>query len=124
MRRRYIFTVVGVLSPLWNKQTKKLVFSEEEISLVIKQIKNIKSAGRNGIKAELLKYGAKEIAKKIGIMFSEIACIGKYPREIVQRIITAIQNSGNRKGPVDQSILLVFCKLLGICLKKFITPKY
>ena len=64
MRRRYIFTVVGVLSPLWNKQTKKLVFSEEEISLVIKQLKNIKSAGRNGIKAELLKHGAKEIAKK------------------------------------------------------------
>ena len=36
--------------------TNKIPFSKEDISVVIDQLKNNKSTGRHGIKAELLKF--------------------------------------------------------------------
>ena len=76
-------------------------FTEHEIKNSIKCLRNNKSKGKDGVKAELLKYGADEIRKEIAQVFHEIARTGEYPKELVQGVITSIQKPGKPKGPIS-----------------------
>ena len=100
----------------------KIPFTSEEIETAIKQLQSNKSAGRDNVKAELLKYGTKDIAKEIAIIYNEIARTGDYPKEIIQGVITAIQKPGKTKGPTENlrpiTLLSMLGKILAICLKK------
>ena len=116
-------------SPLPNIPPKemKIPFNNEEIQIAINQLQNNKSAGRDNVKAELLKYGTEEISKEIAIVYNEIARTGVYPKEIVQGVITAIQKPGKPKGPIENlrpiTLLSMLRKILAICLKKRIINK-
>ena len=105
----------------------KIPFNNKEIQIAINQLQNNKSAGRDTVKAELLKYGTEEIAKEIAIIYNEIARTGVYPKEIVQGVITAIQKPGKPKGPIENlrpiTLLSMLRKVLAICLKKRIITK-
>ena len=64
----------------------------------------------------------------MAVIFRKIASTReKYPREIVQGMITAIQKLGKPKGPVQNLrpiiLLSVLRKILAICLNQRITTK-
>lgn len=44
------------------------------------QLENNKSAGRNGIKAEFLKFEKEELAKEIAVIFNKIASTREIPK--------------------------------------------
>ena len=106
----------------------KIPCTNEEIQIAINQLQNNKSAGRDNVKAELLKYGTEEIAKEIAIIYNEIARTGVYPKEIVQGVIAAIQKPGKPKEPIENLrpitlLSMSIRKILAICLKKRIITK-
>ena len=102
-------------------------FTKEEISNAIYKLKNNKSAGKDGVKAEMLKNSPDIIFEEITKIFNEIAQTGTYPKELVQGTITALQKPGKPKGPVENlrpiTLLSMLRKILAICMKKRIIEK-
>ena len=76
-------------------------FTTDEISTAISQLRNNKSTGKDGVKAELLKYGPIFIHNEIENIFNETSKSGKYPNELRQVILCAIHKRGKAKGPVS-----------------------
>ena len=69
------------------------------------QLEN-KSAGRNGMEAEFLKFEKEELAKEIAVILNEIASARIYPREVAEGMITAIQKPAKPKGPVENLVTI------------------
>ena len=105
----------------------RTAFTTNEISNAISQLRNNKSTGKDGVKAELLKYGPTFIHNEIANIFNETAKSGKYPKELTQGILCAIQKPGKAKGPVSNLrpiiLLSILRKILAICLKKRIIDR-
>ena len=68
---------------------------------MISQLHNNKSAERDNIKAEQLKYGTENITKEIATNYNKIARTGKYPNEINQGVITLIKKPGKLKVLIE-----------------------
>ena len=61
----------------------KTPFSEEEVQIAIKSMKNNKSAGIDDVTSELIKYGPlNEISKRIAYLLNHVAEHGDTPVEI------------------------------------------
>ena len=70
------------------------------------QLENNKSAGRNGMEAEFLKFEKEELAKEIAVILNEIASARIYPREVAEGMITAIQKPAKPKEPVENLVTI------------------
>ena len=83
---------------------------------------NNRCAGRDIIKAELLKYGTENIAKEIATIYNKITRTGEHPNEINPGVTTAIQKLGKPRwliknlGPIN--LLSMLRKILAPCLKQ------
>ncbi len=60
----------------------KIPFTGDEVSKAIKSLKNNKSAGKDNIVAEQLRYGPKIINEGIAILLNSTSKTGKYPKEV------------------------------------------
>ena len=100
----------------------KTLFASGELQAAIKQLQNNKRAGRDNIKAELLKNGTENIAKEITKIYNKISRTGKHSNEVNQRMITTIQESGRPKGSIENlrqiTLPSMLRKMLAVCLKK------
>ena len=76
-------------------------FTIKEIKNATLCLKNNKSPGNDGIKAEMLKYAPEIVFEEITNIFNQTANTGEYPKELKQGIITALQKPGKTKGPVE-----------------------
>ena len=102
-------------------------FTKEEIKNTIKYLKNNKSTGNDGVKAELLKHAPEivctEIAE-IAEIFNEAAKSGDYPKELTQGILTKIQKRGKTKGPITNlRPITLLRKILASCMKQRIIDR-
>ena len=72
-------------------------FTVEEVKMAIKRLKNGKSAGIDGIQAELLKHGGEETTKKILQLCNRIWETGEVPRDWRDGIIIPLPKKGDLK---------------------------
>lgn len=95
-------------------------FTEDEVKKAAQRLKNNKSAGKDNIKPELIKYAPDSVFLEIADIINKIAETGEYPEELVQGILCALQKPGKKKGPTDnlRPIVLfsVLRKITAICL--------
>jgi hypothetical protein len=114
--------------PLPNIKPKemKIPFTKTEVGKAIKSLKNNRSAGADGVKAELLKYGPESYSEEIAIILNEIAKTGDHPKEIIQGILNALQKPGKARGPTSNLrpiiLLSMLCKILATCIAKRAGP--
>ena len=99
----------------------KQQFVTEEIEKAVKSLNNNKSSGKDGVKAEMLKYAPTIIFDQIAEILNEAASTGIYPNELTEGVITAIQKPGKPKGPIENlrpiTLLSMLRKILAICMK-------
>jgi hypothetical protein len=69
----------------------------EEVTRAIKRLKNGKSAGIDGIQAELLKHGGDETTEKIQQLCNRIWETGEVPRDWKDGIIIPLPKKGDLK---------------------------
>ena len=69
----------------------------EEVTMAIKRLKNGKSAGIDGIQAELLKHGGEETARKILQLCNRIWETGEVPRDWRDGVIIPLPKKGDLK---------------------------
>ena len=104
----------------------KIPFTKEEINKAIKSLKNNRSTGGDGVKAELLKYGPEIFSEEIAIILNETAKTGEHPKEIVQGILSALQKPGKARGPTNNlrpiTLLSMLRKILAICIVRRAGP--
>lgn len=104
----------------------RIPFNTREISQAISSLKNNRSAGKDNIRAELLKYGPVIYSVEIANLFNEVAEKGVFPEELVQGLITALQKPMKKKGPPENlrpiTLLSMLRKIMANCLIKRIGP--
>ena len=93
----------------------KTLFASGKLQAAIKQLQNNKRAGRDNIKAELLKNGTENIAKEITTIYNKISRTGKHSNEVNQRMITTIQESGRPKGSIENLRQITLPSMLRKC---------
>ena len=102
-------------------------FTSDEIQKAVNKLKNNKSAGIDNIKAEMLKNAPDTIIIEIAEILNDIAETGKYPNEITEGVITALQKPGKSKGPVENlrpiTLLSMLRKILAICIRERIIER-
>ena len=95
-------------------------FSESEVTIAIKKLKNGRCAGIDNIFAEHLKHGPKILNKHIATILNNMAKSGKVPEEINNGIIIPIQKPGKEKGIVENLrpiiLLSVLRKILALIM--------
>ena len=105
----------------------QIPFTTEEIKKAIMSLKTNKSTGIENVKAELLKIGPETFCDEIAQIFNETASTGIFPKELILGIITAIQKSRKKKGPIENlkptTLLSVLRKILDTCMMKRIGVK-
>ena len=106
----------------------KTPFSEEEVQIAIKSMKNNKSAGIDDVTSELIKYGPlNEISKRIAYLLNHVAEHGDTPEEIHKGILVPFQKPGKPKGSCANLrpiiLLSVIRKILSICMIRRTTEK-
>ena len=69
--------------------------SEEEIRKAIKNLKNGKAAGNDGIRAELIKYGGETVVRELTKLCNSIWTAGRVPEEWKEGIIIPIPKKGD-----------------------------
>ena len=57
-------------------------FTQEGIKRIAKKLKNNKATGRDGVNAELIKYGTDQLYSKIANLLNKTSETGNYPEEI------------------------------------------
>ena len=65
-------------------------YNAEEIDTAAKKLKNNKAADRDEVKAELIKYGCRELYKQIASLLNVTSERGDYPKEIRRGILTSL----------------------------------
>ncbi|KAK4308135.1 hypothetical protein Pmani_020165 [Petrolisthes manimaculis] len=102
-------------------------FSTKEVQEAIASLKNNKSPGGDGIRAEQLKYGGDTIASEVAKLLNDISKTGDYPVEIKEGILIPLQKPGKKKGPPANLrpiiLLSMVRKILAICLIRRIGDK-
>ncbi len=98
----------------------KIPFTRDEVSKAIKSLKNNKSAGKDNIVAEQLKYSPKIINEGIVILLNSTSKSGKYPKEVKEGVLIPLPKPGKKKGPPDNLrpiiLLSMLRKRLAICM--------
>lgn len=83
-------------------------------------MKNGKSAGIDGISAELIKYAPPSITKDIAELLNIAAETGQHPTEMETGILTPLPKPGKRKSPPANLrpviLLSLLRKTLAICM--------
>ncbi len=70
----------------------KRPFTGDEVSKAIKSLKNNKSAGKDNIVVEQLKYGLKIINDRIAILLNCTSKTGIYPKEVKESVLIPLSN--------------------------------
>ena len=101
-------------------QEMKIPFSRDEISKAAKSLKNNKSAGKDNLQPELIKYAPHEIHSEIANILNEAARTGIHPKEIKEGILIPLQKPGKPQGPPENLrpiiLLCIIRKILAICM--------
>eukprot|EP00794_Sanderia_malayensis_P021016 gene21016-23068_t len=79
----------------------KTKFTKEEVEKAIVSLKNNKSPGCDGLKAELLKHAADKLHEHIAMLLNTIATTGCCPTEIKRGILIPIPKPGKKQGPPE-----------------------
>ena len=109
-------------TPMKHVPLKEMVrpFTQEEIRNGIRSLRNNKSAGKDNICAELLKYSPEVIHSRIADIFNSIARSGEYPEELKGGILVPLPKPGKPQGPPANLrpiiLLSVIRKILAICM--------
>ena len=102
-------------------------FTAEEVKKAIQQLRNNKSAGDDGVYAEMLKSAPAILHQQIADIYNQIAETGQHPPELVLGIVTPLQKPGKERGPVQNlrpiTLLSMVRKILAICLKRRIIDR-
>ena len=102
-------------------------FTCDEIQRAVKTLKNNKSAGIDGIKAEMLKNAPELVFETISKILNETARSGEHPKEITEGVITALQKPGKPKGPIENlrpiTLLSMLRKILAIRMRNRIIDR-
>ena len=75
--------------------------TSEEVSHVIRKMKNGKALGIDGIPAELLKQGGKEMVKRITRLCNHVWKSGEVPRDWKDVIIIPLPKKGDLKDCIN-----------------------
>ena len=100
--------------------------SIEEIHKAIKNLKNKKAAGLDGIRNEMIKTSSSFIKYPLEKLFNLILQSGTFPTSWSNGIITALHKSGNKDDPsnyrgicISSCLGKVFCSILNTRLLNF-----
>ena len=94
-------------------------YNAEEIDTAAKKLKNNKAADRDEVKAELIKYGCRELYKQIASLLSITSETGDYPEEIRRGILTPLAKPPKKDERVNVRpiiLLSILRKILTITL--------
>ena len=94
-------------------------YNAEEIDTAAKKLKNNKAADRDEVKAELIKYGCRELYKQIASLLSVTSETGDYPEEVRRGILTPFAKSPKKDERVNVRpiiLLSVLRKIITITL--------
>lgn len=98
--------------------------TSEEISNAIKHLKSNKSAGLDGILAEMLKCSSSRILPLLEQLFNAIFDTGQYPEVWTQAVIIPIHKAGSKDNPDNYrgvSLLSILGKVFAHILNKRLT---
>ena len=106
---------------VYKEEDKTSKPTQKEIQDIVKELKNNKSAGPDGLEAELLKHAGDELIKRLHQLILEIWEKQEMPNEWYQAIICPIPKKGNKQimgnyRPI--SILNVAYKILAHVIKR------
>ena len=100
--------------------------SIEEIHKAIKNLKNKKAVGLDGIRNEMIKTSSRSIKYSLEKLFDLILQAGIFPTSWSNGIITALHKSGNKDDPsnyrgicINSCLGKVFCSILNTRLLNF-----
>lgn len=71
----------------------------EPFTRAVKRLKNNKSPGEDGVKAEMLKYSPDEVHQEIADILNEIAMTGEAPEAVRKGILIPLPKPGKPHGP-------------------------
>ena len=94
-------------------------YNAEEIDTAAKKLKNNKAADRDEVKAELIKYGCRELYKQIASLLIVTSETADYPEEVRRGILTPLAKPPKKDERVDVRpiiLLSVLRKILTITL--------
>ena len=95
-------------------------FTTTEITTAIQSLKNNKTPGIDGLKAEQLKHSPSIVHEMIAEIFNNISETGNKPNELTTGILIPLQKPGKTQGPYSNLrriiLLSVLRKILSICL--------
>ena len=99
-----------------------LPFTADEVRNAAGSLKNNTSPGIDQVTSEMIKYGPTELFQEIADILNIVALTGESPKELSIGIITPLQKSGKKKGPISNlrpiALLSIIRKLIAICLCK------
>lgn len=130
--REYFNKLLNIEDPTYQEEDKRHMAevwvdppSIEETTQAIKQLKNNKAAGRDGIPAECLKEGGHRIVETIHKLIQKIWEQESMPDEWKEGVIIPIHKKGNRLACNNYrgiTLLNTSYKVLSNIIKKRITP--
>eukprot|EP00794_Sanderia_malayensis_P002930 gene2930-3384_t len=88
----------------------KTKFTKEEVEKAIVSLKNNKSPGCDGLKAELLKHAPDKLHEHIAMLLNTIATTGCCPTEIKRGILIPIPKPGKKQGPPENLRPIILLK--------------
>ena len=105
----------------------RVPFTKIEVKTAIQSLKNCKSAGKDKLNAEMLKYGPEIIAQEIARTLNEIAKTSMYPYDIIEGILVPLLKPSKPKGPPENIrpivLLTSIQKIMAIWLTKRIADR-
>ena len=109
-----------ISKPVIQPTEMRIPFTADEIRKATKSMKNNRSAGKDNINAELVKYAPQELHQNIAELLNQTAKTGKHPQVIKQGILTPLPKPNKKPGPPAHLrpiiLLSVLRKALTICL--------
>ena len=76
-------------------------FSKDEIRKAVKSLKDGKSAGYDGLKAEQLKHRPDIVLEHIADILNHVARTGEFPEDLKKGVLIPLQKPGKSKGPPE-----------------------
>lgn len=90
---------------------------EEQIEQTLKKLKNRKSAGKDGIQNELLKYGGTKLTKELTKFINKIIQRSQIPEERRTSIMILLFKKGEKSGPNNYRGINLLCTTLKLTTK-------
>lgn len=99
--------------------------TENEFRELVKNLKNHKSAGENGVVAELIKYGGDELRKRLYELIVEVWNSEEMPEEWAKAVIIPLHKKGDRTVCDNYrgiALLDTVYKILAHCIRTKLNP--